>query len=194
MLWYKQLLLPDPVRRVSVSADSLSVKAVAEKISEAEKRGFQRAMDEAENRYNQQILDQRQELLHLQDAVFSGIEEAYRKMEADIAARLPGLIIFLLEKILGGISPDKEMVHSIINAVIGDTNTDEALYTVSLSSHDFNLISEHTRDLQSRYPGIELFEDPSLRPGDCLMKSIYGIIDGRLVTKLKRISEEIEEE
>jgi flagellar assembly protein FliH len=42
------------------------------------------------------------------------------------------------------------------------------------------------------YPNVKFFEDPSLQSGDCQVKSRFGLLDGRIATKLRRLEEEIQ--
>jgi len=42
------------------------------------------------------------------------------------------------------------------------------------------------------YPNVKFFEDASLKSGDCQVKSRFGLLDGRIATKLRRLEEEIQ--
>ena len=41
------------------------------------------------------------------------------------------------------------------------------------------------------YPNIKFFEDTTLQSGDCQIKSRFGLLDGRVSTKLRKIEEEL---
>jgi flagellar assembly protein FliH len=41
------------------------------------------------------------------------------------------------------------------------------------------------------FPNVKFFEDQSLSPGDCQIKSRFGLLDGRISTKLRKIEEEL---
>ena len=41
------------------------------------------------------------------------------------------------------------------------------------------------------YPNVKFFEDTSLKSGDCQIKSRFGLLDGRVSTKLRKIEEEL---
>jgi len=40
-------------------------------------------------------------------------------------------------------------------------------------------------------PHVKFIEDPSLHSGDCQVKSRFGLLDGRIATKVRKIKEEI---
>ena len=45
--------------------------------------------------------------------------------------------------------------------------------------------------LLSEYPEVKFFVDDSLDNGDCQIKSRFGLLDGRIATKLRKIEEEL---
>ncbi len=45
--------------------------------------------------------------------------------------------------------------------------------------------------LLSEYPEVKFFIDDSLGNGDCQIKSRFGLLDGRIATKLRKIEEEL---
>ena len=45
--------------------------------------------------------------------------------------------------------------------------------------------------LLSEYPEVKFFDDDSLQSGDCQIKSRFGLLDGRIATKLRKIEEEL---
>ncbi len=45
--------------------------------------------------------------------------------------------------------------------------------------------------LLSEYPEVKFFVDDSLEIGDCQIKSRFGLLDGRIATKLRKIEEEL---
>ena len=45
--------------------------------------------------------------------------------------------------------------------------------------------------LLSEYPEVKFFVDDSLENGDCQIKSRFGLLDGRIATKLRKIEEEL---
>ena len=44
------------------------------------------------------------------------------------------------------------------------------------------------------YPNVTFHEDPTLTPGDCQIKSRFGLLDGRVATKLRKIEADLKEQ
>ena len=49
------------------------------------------------------------------------------------------------------------------------------------------LMENYQAGLRNRYPQIEFRADPDLQPGDCIVTSRFGALDGRLATKLRSV-------
>ena len=41
------------------------------------------------------------------------------------------------------------------------------------------------------YPNVKFHEDETLSSGDCQVKSRFGLLDGRIATKLRKIEQEL---
>ena len=46
-------------------------------------------------------------------------------------------------------------------------------------------------ELLDGYPNVKFFEDSSLSSGDCQIKSRFGLLDGRISTKLRKVEREL---
>ena len=46
-------------------------------------------------------------------------------------------------------------------------------------------------ELLEGYPNVKFFEDSSLSSGDCQIKSRFGLLDGRISTKLRKVEREL---
>jgi len=44
------------------------------------------------------------------------------------------------------------------------------------------------------YPNVSFHEDPTLSRGDCQIKSRFGLLDGRVATKLRKFETELKGE
>ena len=55
----------------------------------------------------------------------------------------------------------------------------------------FKNIDSRTTDKGDWLGWVKLHEDKALGKGDCVIKSRFGIVDGRIETKLKKVEEEL---
>ena len=70
----------------------------------------------------------------------------------------------------------------------GGENTDEGFASAIAGIFDG---LEGDDALLAGFPNVKFFEDASLHSGDCQIKSRFGLLDGRIATKLRKIEEEL---
>lgn len=116
----------------------------------------------------------------------SGVEELVKSMIAEFSQEDEKLEVYLNPKdleLLKGLrrteepnndetaSDDDEGFASAIAGIFDGLDGDDALL--------------------SEYPEVKFYEDDSLECGDCQIKSRFGLLDGRIATKLRKIEEEL---
>ena len=147
-------------------------------------KGFQ----EANDLLAQQILDQRAELAQLQDAVFVSLSKQHASLAAQVSETLPDLVIEIVQRVLGGMQPDRPAVERLLAETLAEIAPGSTDVEVFLSATDLELVGRLMADYEHKYPGIKLTADPELLPGDCRAKSRFGTIDARVLTKLQNVA------
>ena len=56
-----------------------------------------------------------------------------------------------------------------------------------MNERDLKLMESYQPGLRDKYPQIEFRADSQLQPGDCMVTSRFGALDGRVATKLRSI-------
>jgi len=62
---------------------------------------------------------------------------------------------------------------------------------LSVSPRDAALLAKLTPGLESRYPNLRIRPDGALLPGDCQVRSRFGITDARQSAKLAALQHEL---
>lgn len=154
-------------------------------VEAARKEGYQRGFEEASMLLQRQLLEQRDDVLHLQQKTFSALEKHHASLITQLGQALPNLTMEAIRRIVAGVELDGEMIVRIVNELLAEIHPGPGALEVSLSEHDLRLIAANEESFRSKYPGIHFSSDPGLSPGDCVVRSLFGTIDGRMATKLK---------
>ena len=194
--------------------------APVHKLQEEKQAAYEKGKLEASTHYNQEIRKLRDEYALRQEELLKGLHEKVENVLQELDSRLPSLVVSISEKIIGGISLDAEMIQSMVKAMIDESGSSEENLEVFLCPNDLNLLksfadkdkepekSDNEEGFASAiagifdgidgddallegYPNVKFFEDASLGAGDCQVKSRFGLLDGRIATKLRRVEEEI---
>ena len=184
----------------------------------ASTQGVEEGKTEATQFYQGEIKKLREEFGARQNTLLQSINSKVEETIAELENRLPDLVLGLVERVLPGVEFDHKAIEKIVRSMISEfTNDDEAL-EVFLCPEDLSLLkgmnstvkpAETNEDeggfasaiagifdnldgddaLLPDFPKASFFADESLQRGDCQVKSRFGLLDGRISTKLRRIEE-----
>ena len=115
----------------------------------------------------------------------TGIEQLVKSMIAEFSEEDEKLEVYLSPK-------DLELLKGLrkTDEVAQPTSEEEGEGFASAIAGIFDGLDGDDA-LLSEYPEVKFFEDDSLQNGDCQIKSRFGLLDGRIATKLRKIEEEL---
>ncbi len=219
MLFNKKVHFSEPPLGFSVKHFG-SPSVPSEMLIKASEESLAKGKTEAADFYQVEIKKLRDELGVRQNNLLGKINSEVVQTLQELEDRLPDLVLGLVERVLPGITFDRNAIEEITKSMIKEfTNDDEAL-EVFLCPEDLALLrgansqqSPETEDnevggfasaiagifdnldgddsLLPDFPKVRFFEDKSLSRGDCQIKSRFGLLDGRISTKLRRIEESL---
>ena len=179
---------------------------------------MQKAKTEATEFYQKEIAQLRDELGGRQGKLLSDLNTKIDQVLTELEERLPALVMGLVERVLPGIEFDRQTIVQIVRSMITEFTNDEEALEVYLCPDDLALLKalnapdkpmpnneeeggfasaiagifdnlDGDNALLPEFPKVKFFEDSSLGRGDCQVKSRFGLLDGRISTKLRRVEE-----
>jgi len=159
----------------------------AEELEAARRESYQRGFEDASAMIETQLLEQREEVSHLQDKTLSTLASHHDSLDRQLRAAIPELTMEIVRRVLGGMEPDQDAVFKIVSEVLQGLAPGPETVEVCLSTRDLKLMENYQSGLRDRYPQIEFRVDPDLQTGDCIVTSRFGALDGRLATKLRSV-------
>ncbi|HET7511758.1 MAG TPA: FliH/SctL family protein, partial [Chthoniobacterales bacterium] len=82
---------------------------------------------------------------------------------------------------------DRDLVIQLVEELLAEISERRQPIEVSLSARDLQLIEGNDARFREKFPEIQFRLDVELEPGDCIVRSRHGEIDGRFSTKLKTL-------
>ena len=156
-----------------------------------------------------------------QNLLLETINKKVDQTVVQLEQRLPELVMTITERILPTIELNADAIKSLVISMIKEFSKEDEKLDIFLCKNDLDLLKALSRkgdsdeNLQSEeggfasaiagifegldgdeslldgYPNVKFFEDESLAKGDCQIKSRFGLLDGRIATKLRKVSEEL---
>ncbi len=160
-------------------------------IAAIRERAYQEGGEAARGIGNQQLVDFRHEVQHLQDGLFDRLAGVESTIIAQVQAALPGLAIELARRLLAGYEPPTEVVQRHCCEVLEALYPERENLELLISPRDAALLEKIDPTWTSHYPGLRLTADPALSAGDCQVRSRFGVTDARLSSKLETLQREL---
>ena len=145
---------------------------------------FRRGVDATRAKVDQQIVELRSDMQHLGEGVLQKVGLIEPALVAQLREALPALALEIARRLLAGYEPPPEVVARLCEEALNELFPERENLELVVSARDAALLEQLNPAWLSRYPGIRIRPEPALAPGDCQVRSRFGLTDARLQTKL----------
>lgn len=145
---------------------------------------FRRGVDSARSLADQQMVEVRADYSQLSDGLFRKLSGMESGILSQLSAALPSLGVEIARRLLAGYEPPPEVISRLCAEALDELFPERENLELLVSPRDADVIGSLNPTWKQRYPGLQITAEPSLLPGDCQVRSRFGLIDGRLSTKI----------
>ena len=103
---------------------------------------------------------------------------------AQLREALPGLALEIARRLLAGFEPPPEVIEGLWREALEQLYPERENLELSLCPRDAELLERANPEWRLRYPGLRVRGDAALSAGDCVVRSRFGLTDGRRQAKL----------
>lgn len=145
---------------------------------------YHRGIDAARALADQQMVEFRHDMEHVGDGILKKLAAIEPTLVAQLRDALPALALDISRRLLAGYEPAPEVVSRLCEEALAELFPERENLELAVSARDAALLEKIQPDWLSRYPGLRIRVESTLRPGDCQVRSRFGLTDARLQTKL----------
>lgn len=145
--------------------------------------GYAKATDECAS----EVSDLKEMMAALQEGVLQSVIEKQREIAAHIRSILPVLVTEAAERVLAGVKVDEATVRAVVGDMMSEVAPGIENVEIRLNPDDHSKLQVFDPTFGGRYPQARLIADPDLNEGDCVVRSRFGTLDGRIATKLRAL-------
>ena len=149
---------------------------------------YRQGVDAARAAADQQMVELRHDIEQLSDGVLKRLSVLEPTLVAELRDALPGLAVEISRRLLAGYEPPGDIVASLCRDALEQLFPEREGLELALCPRDAALLNSLSPDWLARYPGIRIRADATLAPGDCLVRSRFGLTDARQQTKLTSLA------
>ena len=153
-------------------------------LAKREEDAYQRGVDAARGLADQQMVEFRADIEQLGDGVFKKLTAFEPVLVGQLRDTLPALALDIARRLLAGYEPPVEVVSKICEEALAEIFPERDNLELSVAPRDAALLEKLNPAWLRSFPGLRIRAEASLSPGDCQVRSRFGLTDARLQTKL----------
>jgi len=157
-------------------------------LAELSEAAYRRGVDATRAAADQQMVEFRHDMEQLGDGVLRKLAEVEPALLTEIREALPGLAVEIGRRLLAGYEPPPEVIARLCQESLEQLYPERDGLEISLSERDVELLNTLNPAWLKLYPQLRIRTDAALAPGDCQVRSRFGLTDARQETKLAALS------
>jgi flagellar assembly protein FliH len=134
------------------------------------------------------MVEFRADVEQLNDSVFTKLAGIEGTLTSQLRDALPGLAIEIARRLLAGYEPPPEIISRLCEEALTELFPERDNLELVISPRDAEFLKSLNPDWIARYPGLRITVEASLTPGDCQVRSRFGLTDARQQTKLSALA------
>ena len=154
-------------------------------LADRDAASYARGIDDARALADQTMVEFRADVQRVSEGIFGQLAQLEPALVQQIRDSLPGLAVEIARRLLANYEPPPEVVARICAEALQEIFPERENLELVVSPRDAELLQSLNPDWTQRYPGLRIRAEQSLRPGDCMVRSRFGLTDARMETKLQ---------
>ena len=176
---------------VAVRTACAPLEYTADDLVAARSEGYREGGDAARALTDQQIVELRAEMQELQRGVFQRLSSAHEELAVQVRAALPSLAVEIGRRLLAGFVPPSELVERLCREALDQLYPERAGLELVVGPRDAAVLERLVPAWRVHFTDLRITVDDTLNPGDCLVRSRFGVTDARASSKLAALKQEL---
>lgn len=181
------LFFNQPPKSIGLVGQLQDVTYTTEQLDEAVRGAYEHGLAEARNASQAEIERLRKEVASVIDGSFRSIVARHEAALSEMRNLLPRLVVDATSRVVAGVPVDESLVRAVVVDLLADVAPGAETVEVQLCAADLAKVTGFDQELRHKFPSVHLQENKELAPGDCIVKTRFGVLDGRRASKLKAV-------
>jgi len=160
-------------------------------LADARTEGYREGTDAARAVVDQQLVEMRSEFQTLSEGILQKLSEANRQLEDQVRAALPLLAVEVGQRLLANFVPPPELVERLCREALDQLYPEREGLELVVGPRDAAVLERLLPAWRAHFPNLKVTIDDVLNPGDCLVRSRFGVTDARGSAKIQSLRQEL---
>jgi flagellar assembly protein FliH len=192
MKWSDSIPFSKPLRDVRVLTQVQSQDWNAH-LKEREQAAYERGRNDGEKALSEQLIQQRNEMVELQQGVIDGLRRAVPQVIHEASDGVVQLALESAQKIVANLPISVEMVEGVVREALRQVEgTAEVI--VQVHPEDLVLLRKNSSAILNGVPEsgpLKFVGSAEVTRGGCLVQTRFGLIDARRETKIEQLRQSL---
>lgn len=181
------LVFPQPPRSIHLVGQAPVITYTSEEFEEAVREAYEKGAQETRVSLEAEMEENREQLKVSTEGAFSKVVERHSEALSMMRSLVPNLVTEATARVVAGLPVDSAFVRSVVDDLLNDVAPGAENVEVQLCPEDVAKVVGFDQELRHKFPTLRVVENKDIKPGDCLVKTRFGVLDGRISSKLKAV-------
>lgn len=187
MAYAKLVAFDRPLTGVSAPGQGGRMYTEAE-LAKATQAAYRQGVDDARGAADQQMVEFRVDVEQLSDGVLKKLTALEARLVSDLRESMPELALEIARRLLAGYEPPAEIISRLCEEALAELFPERENLELVVGARDAEFLTKLNPEWMQRYPGLRITVEAGLAPGDCQVRSRFGLTDARQETKLRALA------
>ena len=181
------LVFSQPPRSIHLVGQAPIVTYTSEEFDQAVREAYEQGAQETRVSLEAQMEKNREQLKVSTEGALSKVVERHSEALSMMRSLVPNLVTEATARVVAGLPVDSVFVRSVVDDLLNDVAPGAENVEVQLCPEDVTKVIGFDQELRHKFPTLRVVENKDIKPGDCLVKTRFGVLDGRISSKLKAV-------
>lgn len=181
------LSFSEPLKLVHLAGQGAVARFSADDLTKARDEARQEAAQAVTLAYDAEISKLKEDVSAVVEKVLKDIVQQHADAIEEMRCILPILVQEAVARIVGNFQWDDAAIKGVVAELLAEVAPGSENVEVQLCRVDMARVEQFQNQLRQKFPSLRFAVNDDLVSGDCMVKTKFGMLDGRIATKIKAV-------
>ena len=181
------LSFSEPLKLVYLAGQGATARFSADDLTKARDEARQEAAQAVTLAYDAEISKLKEDVSAVVEKVLKDIVQQHADALEEMRCILPILVQEAVTRIVGNFQWDDAAIKGVVADLLAEVAPGSENVEVQLCRVDMARVEQFQNQLRQKFPSLRFAVNDDLVSGDCMVKTKFGMLDGRIATKIKAV-------
>jgi flagellar assembly protein FliH len=181
------LVFSQPPRSIHLVGQAPVITYTSEEFDKAVKEAYEKGAEETRKSLETESEKSRDGVKFAAEGALSKLADRHSEALSMMRSLVPNLVTEATARVVAGLPVDAEFVRRVVDDLLNDVAPGAENVEVQLCAEDVAKVAGFDQELRHKFPTLRVVENRDIKPGDCLVKTRFGVLDGRISSKMKAV-------